>query len=162
MKALAALFSALVLGCLLAAPNASGTRPDRFFLPAEDFVISGSCGFDVGVHTLQNNEYMTVFENGRSLVTGVLKERLTNLSDPSKSIDVNVSGPGTFTPTPDGGFVLRAEGRWLFWFAAGDLGAGSPAILVLTSGLTIASVDGSGNISFAPSRNTRDLCAALA
>jgi hypothetical protein len=161
MKALAALFCALVLGCLLAAPTASGTRPERFFVPNEDTVLSNVCSFEVGLHVIQNNEYQTVFSDGHFIVTGVLTVRLTNLSDPTNSMVLNISGPGIFTPTEDGGLVLKAQGPWLFFFAPDDLYPGSPAIFLYSRGQSTLSFDASGVGTFAPARNSIDLCAAL-
>jgi hypothetical protein len=161
MKAFAALFSALVLGCLCAAPTASATRPFRDFVPNADTVISGVCSFEVELHVIQNNEYALVFDDGHVIVTGLLTVRLTNLSDPTKSIVLNISGPGTFTPTADGGLVLSADGPWLFFFMADDLYSGSPAIFVFSRGHSTLSFDGSGTGTFTPARNSTDICAAL-
>lgn len=160
MKAFAALLGALVLGCLLAA-TAGATRPERFFLPTEDTVISGPCSFDVGLHVIQNNEYETLFEDGHFIITGALRVSLTNLSDPSKSTVLNIPGPGIFTPTSDGGLVVRAVGPWLFWFSADDLYPGSPPIMLFTRGQSTLSFDASGTGTFVPARNSIDICAAL-
>src|SRR5919204_116202 len=138
MKRLA-LFGALVLASLLLASTAGATRPDRFFLPADDSVISGVCSFDVDLHVIQNNEYITVFSDGHFIVTGALMVRLTNLSDPTNSMVLNIPGPGIFTPTSDGGLVLRAVGPWLFWFSADDLYPGSPPIFLFTRGQSMLS-----------------------
>jgi hypothetical protein len=161
MKAFAALFSALVLGCLLVVPTAGGTRPERTFLPAEDTVISGVCSFDVGLHIIQNNEYVTVFADSHYIINGVLTVELTNLSDPTKSSVLNISGPGHVTPTPDGGLVLRAVGPWLFFFAADDLYPGSPAMMLFTRGQSTQVVNPDGGGTFQPGRNSIDMCAVL-
>jgi hypothetical protein len=60
---------------------------------------------------------------------------LTNVDEPTHTLDVNVSGPGTFIPNPDGTTLLRAEGRSLFFFGPGELRAGSPGALIVTTGL---------------------------
>lgn len=161
MKAFAALFSALVLGYLCVAPTASATRPFREFVPNADTVISGVCSFEVELHIIRNNEYALIFDDGHVIVTGLLIARLTNLSDPTNSTVLNISGPGTFTPTADDGFVLSAEGPWLFWFMADQLYPGSPAIFVFSRGHSILSFDGSGTGTFSPARNSIDMCAAL-
>jgi hypothetical protein len=61
-----------------------------------------------------------------------------NLGDSSKSIDANISGLGVFTPTPDGGVVIKAEANWLFWFFPGDFGSGSPGVILLRAGSRIS------------------------
>jgi hypothetical protein len=151
-----------VLFALAVAPTAGADKPVKVPSPAEDFTITGACAFDVGVEFLTNKSFAIVFSNGVTITAGSLKVRLTNESDPSKSIEVNISGPGKFAPTPDGGFVVEARGPWLFFFVPGELGPGSPGMLVLTKGQAILAVDGSGNASFTPAANTTDLCAALA
>lgn len=162
MKRLATLTGVLVVAGLLFASGATAERPERSFLPADDQVISGACSFDVAFETLANNEFGTLFGDGRFLITGKLKTRVTNLDNPAKWIDLNISGPGVVTSTADGGFVVQAWGVWLFWFLAGDLGPGSSGMLVLTKGPATLAGDAGGNLSFAPARNTTDLCALLA
>lgn len=162
MKGLAALFSALVLGVLVAAPTAGSTRPDRFFLPNADTVISDVCSFDVELHVIQNNEYVTVFSDGHYIITGALMVQLTNLSDPTNSMVLNIPGPGIVTPTADGGLVVRAEGPWLFWFTADQLYPGSPAILLFSRGHSTLTFNADGTGTFVPARNSIDVCAALA
>lgn len=162
MKRSAAFVGALIMAALLLAPAATADKPLRFFLPADDSVLSGVCPFDLGVDVLVNNEFGTVFSDGRFLITGTFKVELTNLGDPGQSMTANVSGPGVITPTPDGGFVLKAEGPWFFFFFPGDLGPGSPGVGLITKGLSLLAVDGSGNLSFRPAHNTTDVCAELA
>lgn len=163
MKRLGVFLGVIVLVGLVLVPAATADKPLRDFIPADDFVVSGICPFAVSVEILDNKEFGTEFSDGRFLITGKLKVRLTNLSQPSRSIDANISGPGVFTPTPDGGVVIKAEANWLFWFFPGDLGSGSPGVFLLTSGLSYLVIDGSGAIvSFTPARNTTNVCTVLA
>ena len=84
-------------------PAATAEKPIRSFLPTGDpFVLEGSCAFDVRVETLTNKEFGTAFSDGRFLITGSFKVRLTNLDPGGGSIDVNISGPGNFTFAADG------------------------------------------------------------
>jgi hypothetical protein len=155
----------LIIGLAMSAlvPVASADKPTREFLPSEDFVIEGICSFSVDVHILANNSFITTFSDGRQLITGTLKVRLTNLDDPSKSLEVNISGPGVQRVTEEGEFVLMAEGRWLFFFFPGDLGAGDPGFLAITTGLAILRIDTEGNFSFTHrTGTTTDVCVALA
>lgn len=152
-------FIAVAIGAAVLAGSAGADRPVRTFLPADDLVLAGICPFDVELTFLANEEFETVFSDGRTLITGTLKARLTNLAS-GNSIDVNISGPGVITETADT-FEVKAEGRWLFFFFPGDLGPGSAGVLVLTSGLAFLRGDASG-LSFTPARNTTDVCAALA
>ena len=161
-KRVAAFVGAIVLAGLALAPAATAEKPARFFLPTDDFVLSGPCAFDVDYHVLTNKEYGTLFSNGHLLITGSFKVRLTNLSN-GHSMDVNISGPGVITFLPDGGLKVTAWGNWLFWFFPGMLGPQSPGKLILTTGLTSEVLDANVNVvSLELPRNTTDACAALA
>jgi hypothetical protein len=158
-------FLILTSACAMFAlsPAASADKPLREFLPAEDLVLEGICPFPVAVNVLTNKEFVTTFSDGRQLITGVFKLRLTNLDDPSKSLDVNVSGPGVITVSEEGELTLRAKGRWLFFFFPGDLGPGEPGLLVITTGLAVLTADAEGNLSFTHrTGTTTDVCTALA
>jgi hypothetical protein len=147
MLGIVALLSALV-------PSAAAEKPVREFLPASDFTISGSCPFDVGLHIVQNNAYAITFSDGATLITGALKIRVTNLSDPSKTLDLNIPGPGLYTFSEDGGLTIDAKGPWVFFY---------PGVLVYTTGHVIFSVSGAGVFSLAQQGGTMtDLCAVLA
>jgi hypothetical protein len=96
-------------------------------------------------------------------VTGAFKVTLTNMSDPAKSVDLNIPGPGTGTTTADGGLLLTAEGPWLFVFAPGDLGRGSPGTLIRTTGKATLLTNPDGSQVFThKAGTTTDVCASLA
>jgi hypothetical protein len=117
----------------------------------------------VEYHVLANKEFATTFNDGRQLITGTLKVRLTNLDDPSKSLTVNISGPRVVRVTEQGVFTLKATGRWLFFFFPGDFGPGEPGLMVITTGRAILRIDAEGDFSFShPRGTTADVCAALA
>jgi hypothetical protein len=163
MRRLVVFVVVFILAGVALVPAATAEKPVRFFLPAGDMLLDGPCAFPVSLEVLTNKEFGTQFSDGRFLITGSFKVRLTNLDPGGTSMGVNISGPGTFTPTPDGGLKITAWGNWLFWFFPGDLGPQSPGKLVLTSGLTTELFDADGNlVSFTPPPNTRDACAALA
>jgi hypothetical protein len=154
----------LVLAGVALVPAAIAEKPIRSFLPAgEPFVLDGPCAFPVRVEVLTNKEFGTEYSDGRFLITGSFKVRLTNLAPGGSSMDVNISGPGVLTPTPDGGSKLTSWGNWLFWFFPGDLGLQSPGRLLFATGHGSEVFDADGKIvSVALPRNTTDACAALA
>ena len=78
-------------------------------------LLSGDfCGFPVEATILQNNQTVTIHQDGRQRITGALKVQLTNtLND--KSITSNISGPTTFTPNGDGSFTAVFRGRSLIF-----------------------------------------------
>jgi hypothetical protein len=105
------------------APTANAAKPLKEPLPPpEDAVYPAGliCPFPLGEEVLSNRGKSITFSDGGQLITGTLKERLTNL-DTGESIDVNVSGPGTFTVE---GNVLHVFGRgaWLLLATADDPG----------------------------------------
>jgi hypothetical protein len=153
MRKLAILVLSAIVAALALVSGAAADKPARAFLPASDFTISGSCSFDVGVHILVNKEYTITFSNGQFLVQGALKERLTNLSDPSKSIDLNVPGPGLFTTASDGTLTIDARGPWLFFFTDTLLYSTGHSTLVVTPDGTFTLTQQGGT--------STDLCAVL-
>jgi len=158
MKGLLVLLAAALCAAVFAG-GAGADRPLREFVPQGDDTISGVCAFDVGLTVLANRTYQETFSDGRIQVSGTLKLQLTNLSPGGTSLVLDVSGPGVITDTPDL-FEIKAEGRWFWIFEPDDLAPGSPAMMLLTSGLTYMRTDANG-VTFTPSENTTDLCAAL-
>jgi hypothetical protein len=133
--------------------GAAADSPSREFVPASDFTISGSCSFDVGVHVLVNKEYSITFGDGRTLVQGALKLRLTNLSNPTKTVTLNVPGPGLFTTSSDGTLTVHARGPWMFFF---------PGTLVYSPGHSTLVVSPEGAFTLTQKGGTStDLCAVL-
>jgi hypothetical protein len=160
---LATSLAALLTGAL--APSALASPPTRVPSgPIPDFTLTDTCSFPVLVHIDTNKEVTTTFFDGRMLVTGSLTVTLTNGSNPSRSIDLNISGPGTFTPLPNGGTLQTSVGPWLFFFSPNQLGPGSPGMLVLTTGVVTLMLDSTGTpTSFTHTNGTTtDLCAELA
>jgi len=142
----------LAVWCTLA-PAAGAEKPTREFIPAPDFVIEESCSFDVGVHVVANKEYGITFSNGATLVTGALKFTLTNLDNRSKSITLNIPGPGLFTFTSDGALTIDAHGPWLFYFSG---------VLLYSTGHSHLNVSAAGVFSLSQQGGTStDLCAVL-
>jgi hypothetical protein len=159
---LATSLAALLIGAL--APGALASPPTHNPTPPiSDFTLTDSCSFPVFVHVDTDKEVTTTFSDGHYRITGSLTITLTNLSN-SKSIHVNVSGPGTFTPLPNGETLQRSVGPWVFPFAPNQLGPGTPGMLILTTGVATLVNDPSGTATSITHTNgtTTDLCAQLA
>jgi hypothetical protein len=156
MPRAATTFAMLALLAMIVVPVAAANKPTREFVPApSEFTLDASiCGFDVLVEVLTNKQYAITFSNGMTTVAGALKVRVTNLDDPTRSIVLNIPGPGFF----DESGVLTATGPWFFFFFPGDLGPGSPGVLAYTVGLV--RLDESG-LHLLAGRQV-DLCAELA
>ena len=66
------LFSAVALLAALVAAAAALASPDREPLFFDDFVAEDVCSFPVLIEVTANKEFVTVFEDGRILITGKL------------------------------------------------------------------------------------------
>jgi hypothetical protein len=146
---------ALMLAAAIAVPVATAEKPVKEPAPSADFTIPASiCGFEVMVEILTDKAKAITFGDGRTMISGALKVRLTNSDDPTSSIVLNIPGPGTFEASG----VLTATGPWLFFFLPGELGAGSPPILAYTKGRVL--IDDTGFHLLGGTRT--DLCPVLA
>ena len=131
--------------------------------PLSDTVIPDSCAFPVVEHYDTNKEVAKIFSNGVILVTGSFKVTLTNATDPTKSISLNIPGPGNIRATDDGSPLLTAQGPWVFIFAPGNLGPGAPGALLYTTGKATLLGNPDGTQVFTHDHGTTtDLCALLA
>jgi hypothetical protein len=144
---------AVILSSAILAPAALADKPTREPLPSPSFFISGSCSFDVQLDILVNKEFITTFTSGKQIITGRLVVRVTNLSDPTKSAVLQVSGPGIEDLSDPSTFNL--SGTSLIFF---------PGVLALTHGPVSLTFDASGNVtSFTQtSASSVDMCAVLA
>ena len=155
MQRLLLLAAAATIAAALVTPTATADKPIREPVPGDDFTLPASiCGFEVGVEVLTNKEKAITFSNGLTIVTGALKVRVTNLANTSKSLALNISGPGLFTS--DG---IRGTGSWLLFFLPGDLGPGAPGALLNVKGSFVL---GFGDtLTFTHVGTSLDLCEAL-
>jgi hypothetical protein len=94
--------------------------------------VDTDCGYPIGIDVLTSQQVLTTFSDGRMLITGSAKIRVTNLDDPSKTMLLNVSGPSqisadgsTFVgvgsaggPTPGGLPFVDFHGRIVVQFDA--------------------------------------------
>jgi hypothetical protein len=146
--ALAALLASAVL-----APAALADKPIKEPLPAPRFfIVSDSCSFGVRIDFLANNEFIKVFTSGKTLITGRLVVRVTNLDNPSKSRVLNISGPGKNDLADPS--TVHLSGSSLVFF---------PGVMVQTHGPITVTLDADGNVtSFTQtSSSSRDICALL-
>jgi hypothetical protein len=146
MYRFAAALAVVLATTAVLASTATADPPTRFPIDnGSQFTFSGLCAFDVQFTVLANNEYGITFSNGTTIITGRLVFQLTNLSN-DKSIVVNASGPGFFTPTS----TVITGTSLLLRFSTGGL--------FLTRGPLTFDQNGNPVITSAA---TVDLCAAL-
>jgi hypothetical protein len=134
-------------GAALASPATKTPAPSPEF-----FQVSGSCAFDILVHTTAQNESQITFSDGSFLVTGKLKADLSNAVT-GKTISLNIPGPGRYVPGADGTLTLTVEGPWFLFF---------PGQALFVHGLGTLVIGPGGSFSFSQRGGTvQDLCAAL-
>jgi hypothetical protein len=135
--------------------------PVREPLPTPDDFVVSDCGFDVLIHVTANKEKAITFfdQDGdvvRQEVTGVLKVRLTHVGTET-SVDLNISGPGSFTFPPDGSIHLVGQGNWLNFGIANR-----PGIILFSSGRFEATTTPTGDFLITrPAKNETDVCGML-
>jgi hypothetical protein len=162
MKTTVLIALAALLAAVFAAP-AYATPPTRepVQLP-RSFTVEGICSFTVQVDVLVNREKITTFSTGTQLITGTVKDRLTNASDPEQSIVVNSSGPATLVPQNDGSLILTGRGLGLQPFPAGTSITGNPEFLQF-SGREMLRFNPDGSFQEIQRAHVKlDVCAALA
>jgi hypothetical protein len=151
-----------VVLALLLAPAASADKPVREPLPAPDITLEGVCSFDVLIEATTNKEFIKTFADGRQLITGAFRVRVTNL-DTDASVDLNIPGPGRVIENADGSVTLESHGPWLIWFLEGDLGPGSPGQLFVNNGNLVQTFHPDGRVTIDKQTGSQtDICAALA
>jgi hypothetical protein len=162
MKTAVRIVIATLLAAVFAAPAYAGP-PTREPVPLPpSFTVEGICPFTVQVEVLVNREKMTTFSNGTQLITGTVKDRLTNASNPEHSIVVNASGPATLVPQSDGTVILTGRGLGLQPFPPGASITGMPELLQF-SGREVLRFNPDGSFREIHRAHVKlDVCAALA
>ena len=158
--------AAIAVLCL-ATPATAG--PTRVPAPAgaadlPDFF----CGFAIHAEFPKNNEYSLIYSDAGGTVThtrttGALAVTLTNSSN-GHTHTFNISGPGDLVPNADGSTTLTATGNWIFFFAPGQLGVGSPGSMVTSTGRTVlwTAANGFDQEIRSHTGTMSDVCAMLA
>lgn len=155
-------FTLALVGFMGALP-AGADRPSREFSPVEDSTIPSvsACGTgDVQIHIDQNNEYATTRTDRdgieRTHVSGALKVTYTNVVT-SKSVSMNVSGPGTLTFDGDTLDIVGSGNAVWYWFD------NLPNQILYTTGGVHAIIDFANNTLTFVSRPARveNICSQL-
>jgi hypothetical protein len=157
---------ALAVLCI-AAPASAG--PTRAPAPVGALDLPNIfCGFVVHAEFPKNKEYtLTYSDDGGAIThvrtTGAFEVTLTNASN-GHSHTFNISGPGDLVPNADGSATLTATGHWLFFFAPGQLGPGTPGSMVTFTGRTViwTAANGFDQKILTRTGTMSDVCAALA
>lgn len=141
----------------VAAPGLTGTGE------MGSLVLSGYCSFDVSIVYLDHEHSTTTTLPDGSTVTqvnGAFKAVVENVAT-GKTISYNLSGPGTFTTSPDGTVQAVVRGPYLAFTTPENSYPGVPT-LSYTTGRVTWTVDPSGlTTSSSSSGPQTDVCAAL-
>jgi hypothetical protein len=141
-------------------------KPTRLPFPNTPFSVPAGvfCSFPVSVTIVENNEVSNTYPpdaNGDVLqrITGKLVLGITN-GTTNKSINVNVSGPGTNVFHADGSDSFTGYGRSIFFFSSNTIPAG-PATFIY-SGKSEATITASGQLTLdSQTGHAEDVCAEL-
>jgi hypothetical protein len=128
--------------------------------PVKETTISGSftvsdesCGFPVVVEPRQDKLRIFTFSDGSQIITGSYLGTATNPEN-GKTLSVNLSGQGSFSPNPDGSATLILNGNTLFFL---------PGSLQLIHGPVVLDFDSNGDATITVvSSSVTDVCAILA
>jgi hypothetical protein len=135
------------------ASSASTAKPTREPLPIDDLVLSDVCSFTVTRTVLVNKSFITTYSNGDARITGIFKQRLTNLST-GEFVDLTSPGPVLLDFHSDGSLTEIDYGPQF---------ERPPGQLLLTTGRVRWEFDENGDfVSYAQlSGSTRDVCEVL-
>jgi hypothetical protein len=135
-------------------------------LPGTDSIgADGFCAFPVRItYTRSTAHYRESTLPDETVVDKVEGSAFVTVTNEAtgKSLDYNISGPGTLTTHPDGSFSLDVHGPNLLWTTVANSFPGVPQ-LAYTNGHVLVDVNASGTTtSYSLSGNSVDVCAALA
>ena len=163
-RALRATALAAVVAFVLAAP-AVADPPARDPVPSTPlaFPAGSVCPFPVLGEVTFNKQTQMTFSDGRVLIVGPFKARITNEAT-GESVERNAPGPIRIEQNPDGTWHVIGTGTTEFLFVADDLGPGQPGALLYGTGLTeeTISADFSRVLSYRHVGTTENLCETLA
>ena len=122
-------------------------------MPIDNLVISDVCSFTVTRTVLVNKSFLTTYSNGDARITGIFKQRLTNLST-GKFVDLTSPGPVLLDFHADGSLTEIDYGPQF---------ERPPGRLLLTTGRVRWEFDENGDfVSYTQlSGSTRDVCQVL-
>lgn len=162
-RSFAAVAVIAVVGVFGSVGAASASPPSSEPVPIPDsFTVEGICSFTVQIDVLMNREKISTFSNGTQLITGAVKMRLTNTSNPDNSLVLNPSGPARLVPLGDGTVMQTGRGLGLQPFSAEASITGNAEFLFI-SGPEVLKFYPDGSFKEIKRGHVKlDVCAALA
>jgi hypothetical protein len=159
--------TATAAGLLALALPALAQKPTITLVPLTPFNVTGgtangACPFDISVvpqANRPNGERQILFAN-RAIITGPAFVTMTNLSDPSKTINLNISGPGKIDFSANEETLTGPAA--LFNFPPDITAAAGLPLVSFIKGRTVITFDNLGNITSVTHVGTaQDICQAL-
>jgi hypothetical protein len=156
--------AATVIGLLTLVLPAFAGKPTITMTPAGPFTIPagpGGCTFDVSVvptPNRPNGEKEILFTN-TAIISGPLFFTFTNVSNPAKTLTLNVSGPGIINFTDSSEILLGPS--FYFGFPTNVTQAANLPAVALVTGRTILTFDNLGILSITHTGTSQDICQAL-
>ena len=111
----------------------------------QTFIFTGACGFDVQATATGKGGVISLPSGGFILTGPALRGTFTNLSDPTKSVTLNVTGAGHFSFDQNGNMIVMYTGR-------NQVFDPSIGLLLLVGDFTFV-VDSNGNLISGPTGN---------
>lgn len=121
----------------------------------QTFTLRGVCGFDVQVVVTGRSGVINLPSGGLILTGPDLYGTFTNLSDPTKTVTLNITGSGRISFDQNGDVVAMESGRNAVWDP-------SLGLLLLVGDFTLV-YDSNGNLISGPTGNGQitDICALI-
>jgi hypothetical protein len=144
--------------------NADPVDPHELVPVGPRTYATGYCGFPIYSEPVRSKNFVldrttnpdgTVIEETR----GQLIRRMTNTLT-GKSIQVNISGPGSVTYFPDRSYVVEGSGGWLVLIPR-RFGYDVPVVAVTSGEFTYAYAPNTDTLTWSGHGALRDICAEL-
>jgi hypothetical protein len=117
---------------------------------------NGYCSFPVHIEGVSNQK-----TNPHGKATGFGSATVTNLTT-GKKLKFNISGPGTITNFPGGGYTIDGTGHWLLYTTVENSQPAGVLQLAYTTGHVRVTVASDGHTTdYKLNGKSTDVCAAL-
>ena len=141
----------------------TGNNHEEVTVAARTYV-AGYCGFPIYSEPVRSQNFVlerTTNPDGSVTVAtrGQLIRTLTN-TDTGKSIQVNLSGPGSVTSFANRSYVIEGSGGWLV-FIPRRFGYDAPVVAVTSGKFTYAYDPNTDSLDWSGNGALRDVCAEL-
>jgi hypothetical protein len=161
MKLWLGIFVCALLASTLFASSAFAQKPvkEPFVQEPVEFAAGEVCPFPVRIENVAGNPTIKIFPDGRELITGTARDRVTNLASGESTV-VTTSGSFLVTPLPNGNLRFDIRGQALIFLFARDVGGPG---LISIRGRLVEVLDPEADVitAFQLRGQRTDICAEL-